>query len=41
MKDKKKKDEILEKNENQRTSKHKAEEFDIDEILIKILESRK
>ena len=38
MKDKKNKDKILEKNENQ---KNKKPEFSIDEILIKILELRK
>jgi hypothetical protein len=39
MKDKKKKDDI---NEKQKTSsKNKTEEFNIDEILMKILESRK
>ena len=38
MKDKKNKDKLLDKNENQ---KNKKLEFNIDEILIKILESRK
>ena len=38
MKDKKNKNKLLDKNENQ---KNKKPEFNIDEILIKILESRK
>ena len=38
MKDKKNKDKLLDKIENQ---KNKKPEFNIDEILIKILESRK
>ena len=38
MKDKKNKDKLLDKNENH---KNKKSEFNIDEILIKILESRK
>ena len=39
MKDKKKKDDINEKQKI--SSKNKVEEFNIDEILMKILESRK
>lgn len=38
MKDKKNKDKTIEKNENQRSKKT---EFNINEILLKILESRK
>ena len=41
MKEKIKEKEVIEKNEKQKKNNNKKTEFNIDEILLKLLESRK